>query len=376
MIHLAAPRIEIDLVKIAHNAKVLVKLYGSKGIGTMAVTKVVCGDPVVADILIKQNIPILADSKLTNIKAMREAGINAQFVLLKIPALSEVDSVIKYADISINTELVVIKKLSKAANDKNMRHKIILMIEMGDLREGILPEDLEDFIQAVLGLPGIEIVGIGANFACFGGVKPSAEKMAHLSSLAENIETKFKLPLSFVSGGNSANYNWFMSTNDTGKINNVRLGESIYLGRETLNRMAIPGLYTDAFTFISEIIEVKSKPSVPYGEIGQDAFGNVPEFQDLGQMNRAIMGVGSQDVLVSGLTPRLDIDILGSSSDHTVLNIKKSGLKVGDEVMFDLDYGALLSAMTSPYVSKEYTGVNYKPLKTTVQKGSTIAVQK
>lgn len=376
MIHLAAPRIEIDLAKIAHNAETLINLYGSKGIGAMAVTKAVCGDPIVAEVLIKQNIGILADSKLKNIRKMRESGINAQFVLLKIPAISEVDSVIKYANISINTELIVIRKLSKVAIDKNIRHKIILMVEMGDLREGILPKDLDEFIQEVLGLPGIEIVGIGANFACFGGVKPSTEKMAQLSSLAEHIEAKFMLPLSLVSGGNSANYNWFLSINNTGKINNVRLGESIYLGRETLNRMAIPGLYTDAFTFVSEIIEAKSKPSVPYGEIGQDAFGNIPEFQDVGQMNRAIMGVGSQDVLIPGLTPRIDIDILGSSSDHTVLNIKNSGLKVGDEVMYDVNYGALLSAMTSPYVAKEYTGINYKPLKMSIQKESTIAVQK
>lgn len=366
--HLAAPRIEIDLEKIAYNAEMLKKLYGSKGIGVMAVTKAVCGDPVVARILTKQNISVLADSKLTNIKKMRDAGVKAQFVLLKIPAISEVFSVIKYADISINTELVVIKKLSKAANDQNIRHKIILMIEMGDLREGIMPEHLDGFIQEVLDLPGIEIVGIGANFACFGGVKPSAEKMGQLSSLAANMEARFMLPLSFVSGGNSANYNWFMSTSDTGKINNVRLGESIFLGRETLNRTAIPGLYTDAFTFVSEIIESKSKPSVPYGEIGQDTFGNIPKFQDVGQMNRAILGVGSQDVLVSGLTPRLDVDILGSSSDHTVLNIKNAGLQVGDEVTFDLDYGALLLAMTSPYVSKEYTGI----IKNDVEKASII----
>lgn len=147
--HLAAPRIEIDLEKIAYNAEMLKKLYGSKGIGVMAVTKAVCGDPVVARILTKQNISVLADSKLTNIKKMRDAGVKAQFVLLKIPAISEVFSVIKYADISINTELVVIKKLSKAANDQNIRHKIILMIEMGDLREGIMPEHLDGFIQDV-----------------------------------------------------------------------------------------------------------------------------------------------------------------------------------------------------------------------------------
>ncbi|WP_373894491.1 alanine/ornithine racemase family PLP-dependent enzyme [Virgibacillus natechei] len=369
MSQLHAPRIEINLAKIAHNAGKLLRLYEPKGIGIMAVTKTVCGDPIVAKALVSQGIDTLADSRLKNIKRMRAAGIKAQFVLLRTPAMSEIDTVIKHVDISMNTELAVIKKLSATANRYNIRHKIILMIEMGDLREGIMPENLEDFILEVMDLPGIEVVGIGANFACFGGVKPSEENMSHLSSIAGEIEARFTLPLSFISGGNSANYSWFMSTPNTGKINNLRLGESIYLGRETLNRMVIPGLYTDAFTFVAEVIELKSKPSVPYGEIGQDAFGNRPLFQDLGQMNRAIVGFGSQDVLVSGLTPRLDMGILGSSSDHTVLNIRNTDLKVGDEVRFDLNYGALLLAMTSPYVSKEYTGAYKKLNGRGVQKG-------
>ncbi|MFC7062948.1 alanine/ornithine racemase family PLP-dependent enzyme [Halobacillus seohaensis] len=355
MSEFSTPRIEVNLSKLAYNARKLKGLYGARGIDIMAVTKTVCGDPAIAEALANQNIHILADSKLRNIMRMREAGIKAQFVLLRTPSISEVELVVKYADISMNTELAVIKRISTAANHQGIRHKIILMIEMGDLREGIMPENLDDIIQEVLNLSGIELVGVGANFACFGGVQPSEKNMGQLSSLVDHIEANFMLPLSFISGGNSANYNWFMSTRNIGKINNLRLGESIYLGCETLHRKTIPGLYTDAFTFITEVIEVKTKPSVPYGELGQDAFGNKPHFQDLGQMNRAIVGVGSQDVLVSGLIPRLKIDILGSSSDHTVLNIKNTNLQVGDEVMFDLNYGALLSAMTSPYVSKEYT---------------------
>jgi ornithine racemase len=348
------PRVEINLAKICHNAAKLVEIYGSKNIGIMAVTKTVCGAPEIARILLDKGIQMLADSKLANLQKMRDAGIKATFVLLRTPALSEIDSVIKNADISLNTELSVIKKLSEAALGYNTVQKIILMIEMGDLREGIMPENLENFIQEVLKLQGIKIVGIGANFACFGGVEPNEQKMNELSKLASAVETKFLLPLSYVTGGNSANYNWFMAADNVGKVNNLRLGESIYLGRETLNRRAIPELYTDAFTFVTEVIELKAKPSIPYGEIGQNAFGVLPEFQARGQMNRAILGVGNQDVLVAGLIPTQDIEILGSSSDHTVIDAKKSNLIVGDEVTFNVNYGALLSIMTSPYVYKTY----------------------
>lgn len=346
------PRIEINLEKIAHNAKTLKDLYGSKGIDVIGVTKGVCGNPYIANALVKSGIRILADSRIENIRRMLNAGVQAQFLLSRTPALSQAEAVVKYTDISLNTEISVIERLSRYAIDYDKLHKIILMVELGDLREGLMPADLDNTVKQVLKLKGIKLVGIGSNLACFGGVKPNKEKMEYLSSIANDIEEKFGLTLEYVSGGNSANYNWFMSTTDVGRINNLRLGESIYLGRETLFRKPIPGLYTDAMTLVSEVVESQIKPSLPYGEISQDAFGNVPEFKDQGQIRRAILNIGLQDVLVSGLTPRADIEIIGASSDHIIVNAKNMELNVGNELEFDLNYGALLSAMTSAYVNK------------------------
>ena len=351
---IVTPRIEIDLEKIAHNAKTLKKLYGSKGISITGVTKVVCGDPKIADVLVKSGISILADSRIDNIRKMRKAGIQAQFLLQRTPIPSQTELVVRYTDVSLNTELSVIKGLSRSAVKQGITHKIILMVELGDLREGLLPSDLENTVKEIIVLKGIEFVGVGTNLACFGGIEPDEEKMEYLSTIVKNIEEKFGLTLEFVSGGNSANYNWFISTKDIGKINNLRLGESIFLGCETLYRKHIPNLFTDAFTLITEVIESKIKPSVPYGNVHQDAFGNTPKFQDRGQIKRAILGVGLQDVLVSGLTPMLDIDILGASSDHIIVDAKQIELNVGNGVSFNLNYGALLSSMTSPYVIKKY----------------------
>ena len=346
------PRIEINLEKISHNAKALVQLYGSKGIDVIGVTKVVCGNPNIAKTLVKSGIRTLADSRIENIRRMLNAGVQAQFLLSRTPILSQAEAVVKYADISLNTELSVIEKLSTYAVDYDRLHKIILMVELGDLREGLMPSDIDSTVNHVMKLEGIELVGIGSNFACFGGVQPDDEKMGHLSSLADEIEESYGLTLEYVSGGNSANYNWFTSTTDVGRINSLRLGESIYFGCETLFRKPIPGLYRDAMTLVAEVVESKIKASLPYGEICQDAFGNVPEFRDQGKMRRAILGIGLQDVLVSGLTPRADIEIIGASSDHVIVNARDLELAVGNELEFDLNYGALLSAMTSRYVNK------------------------
>ncbi|NIA28667.1 MAG: alanine/ornithine racemase family PLP-dependent enzyme, partial [Actinobacteria bacterium] len=288
-----------------------------------------------------------------NIKKMRDAGIQTQFLLLRTP-LSQSESVVKYADISLNSEFSVIKELSKYAVKQDTTHKIILMVELGDLREGVMPSDLENTVKKVIKLKGIKLAGIGTNLACFGGIKPNDEKMGYLSSLAKDIEKKFGLALEFVSGGNSANYDWFMLTKDVGRINNLRLGESIFLGCETLERTPIPKLFTDAFTLFTEVIESKIKPSLPYGDVCRNAFGNTPKFHDIGKIKRALLGVGLQDVLVSGLTPISDIDILGASSDHLIVNAKHTDIKVGDNIEFNLNYGALLSAMTSPYIIKIY----------------------
>lgn len=348
------PRIEIDLSKIARNVKKMIELYGSKGISIIGVTKGVCGDPKIANVFLKNGINIIGDSRIANFRRMREAGIQAPFLFLRLPSLSEAESIVKYADMSLNTEVGVLKEISKIALKKNIKHKIILMVELGDLREGIMPSDLEDVVKEVICLEGIKLVGIGTNLACFGGVKPDDEKMNHLSSLAQSIEDNFGLTLELISGGATANYYWLKSTEDVGKINNIRLGESLLLGGISLDGKGIPGLYSDAFTLVAEVIESKVKPSLPYGEIGLDAFGNIPKFEDSGQIRRIILGIGRQDVLLSGLTPRLDFEILGASSDHLILDAKKTDLKVGDEVELDVNYGAMLAAMTSPYVSKKY----------------------
>ncbi|MGL5082378.1 MAG: alanine/ornithine racemase family PLP-dependent enzyme [Microcoleaceae cyanobacterium] len=349
------PRIEIALSQIRHNTRMLSELYGQQGISLMGVSKAVLGDPSIAEAMIQGGVKFIADSRLENIQKMKNARISTQFVLLRT-ALSQAESVVKTVDISLNTELETIKALSYYANAYNKVHQIIIMVELGDLREGILPCDLSQFIKETLDLSNIKIVGIGCNLACYGGIKPDDPKMCELSELANSIEKEFQISLEIISGGNSANYEWYESAQRIGRINNLRLGESILLGCETINRKAIPGLYTSAFKLIAEVIESKEKPSLPFGEICQNAFGNVPTFLDRGIHRRVIIALGRQDVLVSGLKPNHDLEILGASSDHVVLDSKNNDLRVGSEVKFNLDYGGLLAAMTSPFIKKQFVG--------------------
>lgn len=351
---MSTPRLEIDLAKLAHNAKKLSELYGAKGIKLTAVTKAVCGSPQVARVFLDNGIRSLGDSYIANIQHMRESGLEAQYMLLRSPKVSEVQQVVEFTDISLNSELVVIHLLGECAVKLGKVHRVILMVELGDLREGILPSEIHSMVKEILDMPGIQLAGVGTNLACFGGVKPTERNMNELSTIAEEIQDTYGISLEFISGGNSANYQWFMSSTVVGLVNHLRIGEALLLGMDTTTHEPIPGLYSDAFTLVAEVIECKTKPSKPYGDIGHDAFGNTPVFPDKGNMRRAILSIGRQDVDISAIHPTVKVEILGASSDHLILDAGDTALDVGTEVRFGVTYSTLLRAITSPYVEKVY----------------------
>ena len=347
-----APRLEIDLEKIRHNARILVKRLAVQGISVTAVTKATLGSPEIAHALLQAGVKTLGDARIENIIKMRHGGVSVPMALIRSPMLSQVARVVKYAELSFNTELDVIRMLSAAAQKAKRIHGIVLMIELGDLREGILPNSLAHIVREILRLPNIAIKGIGTNLACRSGVVPDAANMAVLSALANSIESTFGFPLEIVSGGNSANLNWALSGADTGRINNLRLGESILLGCDPLHRQPINGLHTDAITLVAEVIESKVKPSQPWGTIAQNAFGCPAAPKTGGHIHQSILAIGRQDIDPSGLEPPQGIDILEASSDHLVVKSCRFTHPVGTEITFQLNYSALLRAMTSPFVCK------------------------
>ena len=348
----AAPRLEIDLEKIYHNARTLVERLANQGISVTGVTKATLGSTEIAATLLRAGVKSLGDSRIENIEKMRLAQVPASMTLIRSPMLSQAKRVIEHADLSCNTEIEVIRKLSLEAQKAGRTHGVILMVELGDLREGIMPDDLADTVREMLNLPNILLKGIGTNLACRSGVSPDGKNMAILSELADSIEATLGLKVETVSGGNSANLEWALSCAEIGRINDLRLGEAILLGCETLHRQPIDGLHTDAVTLCAEVIEAKIKPSKPWGTIAQTAFGKIPPVTDRGLVTQAILAVGQQDIDPSGLQAPTGIDVMGASSGHLILECDCFQLSVGAEVVFQLNYSALVRAMTSPFVAK------------------------
>jgi len=119
-----------------------------------------------------------------------------------------------------------------------------------------------------------------------------------LVNIAEKLERDFNIDIKIISGGNSSSLFLINENKLPSKINNLRIGEAILLGRETAYGKKIDGTFDDVFRLVCEVVENKEKPSVPVGEKGLDAFGNKPVFEDKGIMQRAILGIGRQDIKI------------------------------------------------------------------------------
>lgn len=352
-----SPILEINLAKLRSNTFRVVEKCREIGISVLGVTKGFSAIPEIVAAMVAGGVDGLADSRMENIIEMRTDGFMQPMTLLRIPCLSDVQSVIAYATTSLNSELSVIRALAQAAEQQGQIHQIVLMVDVGDLREGVLPNDVLNTVREIMRLKGVALVGIGTNMGCLGGILPEIKNLGLLAHLGAMIEAKLGLHMDIISGGGTSTLQLVENKAVPPAINQLRIGEGILLGTDTTHSWTIPWLAQDAFRIRVEVIEVKAKPSLPTGTIGRDGFGHIPNFEDIGIRNRAIVAIGKQDVYVEGLVPvNKKFNILGASSDHLVVDITDSEgeIRVGDEIEFALTYSGLLLACQSHYITKVF----------------------
>jgi len=348
------PRIVVNTEKFKENLKFMINECHKRGVSVMGVSKVFCGDENLVQMMEDEGVDFIADSRISN---LAKTDTYVPKVLLRLPMISEAEDVVMYSHISLNSELETIKELNNKAKNLDTVHNIILMIDLGDLREGIFEEnEILSTVEEILKLKNIKLYGIGTNLTCYGGVIPSKETLEKLINYKNKIENKFKITLDIITGGNSSNIPLMMENEMPKGINNLRLGEILVLGRETAFGNFLDSMHDDVFTLYAEVIEVKIKPSVPVGDIGMNAFGKVPSFNDKGDIVRAILAIGQQDVDYRELVSEEGIDLIGSSSDHIIADVTKyeGKIKVGNVIKFKLTYASILSLFTSQYVGIYY----------------------
>jgi predicted amino acid racemase len=304
-------------------------------------------------------VTALGESRLENVARLREAGVTAPIWLVRAPSPAQADETVRLVDVSAISEVAIAEALDAAAGRAGRRHAILAMVDIGDLREGMMPETVSAFLSAVSGLANIDVMGVGASLTCYGAIVPDERNLGVLADIAAAAEVQLGHAL-VVSGGSSTSITPVFEGYAPGSIDNLRIGEAIVLGVDPATREPIPGieLHADAITLSVPVIECFVKPSLPIGTAAQDAFGTVPEFEDRGERRRAIVAIGRQDAPPQSLQP-VDprVEVLGASSDHLVLDVHDlpEAPVVGDAIEFVPGYSAVLALFTSAYVDKVFT---------------------
>jgi predicted amino acid racemase len=350
--------ITLDSIKLKANFNYLDQLFKKQKIKWTIVSKMLCGNRLYLSELLSYGVTQIADSRVSNLKIVKTIDPEIETMYIKPPAKRAIQSVVKYADISMNTEIETIKRLSEEAVKQGKKHKIIIMIELGELREGVVGEKVMDFYEQVFRLPSIEVVGIGTNLTCLYGVLPNHDKLIQLCLYEQLIEARFNKHIPYVSGGSSVTIPLIHQKLLPSGINHFRVGETLFLGTNVYDDTQFKKMNPDVFRLFSEIIELNEKPVVPNGELGTNVEGHEFNFSqdDIGQKTyRAIIDLGLLDVDDQHISPVDEqIKFVGASSDMIVMDLgeNKQGYKVGDLIEFKMDYMGTLRAINSRYIDK------------------------
>jgi len=355
-------RVVIDLNALRHNMHVIGGLMEQQQANWSVVTKSLCGHRDTIRALHFLGARSIADSRIGNLRQASDAAPELEKWYLRLPHLSAVPEVVAHADVSLNSEMEIIEALGREAVRQDRPHHIVIMIELGDLREGILPGSLVKFYEAVFDVPGIEVLGIGAQVGCLAGAVPNVDQVSQLLLYRELLELKFQRRLPIISAGSSNFLPLVLEGKIPRGVNHYRIGEALFLGTDLVSGGTIPGFRDDVVTLEAEIAEVKEKSLIPTGEVGATTpFDSLSPIADDHPMSpgqrgyRALVPLGQLDTDVAGLTTlNQQFQIAGASSDITVVNLgdEPAGLRVGDTITFRPNYSAFVRLMSAPYLEK------------------------
>lgn len=354
------PLLEVDLDKLRENLEALSGRCRDASVEIAGVVKGASALPEIARLFARGGVRFVATSRVDQLRVLREAGIDAPLMLIRVPMLSEVEEVAALSDASLQSDLTVLRALNAAAKRQGKVHQVMLMIDLGDLREGFW--DAEELVDAAVEtereLKNLHLLGVGVNLSCYGSVRPNARNMQGLVSLAADVERAVGRPLEYVSGGASTSMYMVLNGTMPCRVNLLRLGEIVLTGQ--IYGCSPDFTHKDVFTLKAEVVECRDKPSFPVGELTVDAFGKIARYEDRGVRRRALAAVGRVDYGdFADLRPRMPgVEILGASSDHTILDVEavKDEVGVGDVLEFDVGYPALVYLTNTKSVEIVYRG--------------------
>lgn len=356
------PNLTVDLKKIEKNAQIVCDFCRKWNIDVAGVIKFSNGDIKVSESYYKGGCKQLASSRTRQLKKIKETMADVETMLIRIPMISEAMEVVRWCDFSLNSEEKVLWALNDAAEECNSIHKVVLMYDVGDRREGIVERSkVVQLAQKVeREMNNLYLAGVGSSFACMSGVLPDENNLEELAICAKEIEIEIGRKLDIVSGGSSITLKVLYEDGNIPKeINHLRIGGAIAnpMGLRINRGVEIEGMSEEAFLLTAEVVEVGEKGSA-VGSSGKNWAGQSVEIVDNGLRRRAIVALGSQDIGDAKQLVPVDknITVIGGSSDHTVLDIGDVDhiVEPGDKIEFRVFYMPLLYCFATDNVELIY----------------------
>ncbi len=346
---------------LRHNHAELERRMAGHGVAYGIVTKLLCGNERLLREVLELGPREVMDARTGNLAAVRQIDPRVRTVYIKPPAPGNAAEVVRWADVSYNTELATLEALDREAERQGVVHGIVVMVEMGDLREGVMRERLLEFVGRALRFEHLRLEGLGTNFNCLNGTMPSEDKLWQLGLFRELVELRYGVDLRWVSGGTSVALPMLFDGRVPPAVNHFRIGESLFFGRDLREGRTFEGMRDDVFELEAEVIEVAEKPAEPSGPFGEDPFGGTRDESEgpVGTARRALLDVGWLDLDPEFLTPADDgVEIVDVSSDMTAVDVsaRTAPTRVGDRLRFRLRYMGALKALNSDYIDKVVVG--------------------
>lgn len=139
------PMMSVNLDAIKNNARVLSDMCGRNGISVAGVIKSSDGDLQIAKAYYEGGCKQIAVSRAKHLKKIKEIYPHIETLLLRSPTRCDMENTAKYADLSLHSDFDVLKCLNTEGKKWGTYPGVILMLDVGDLREGV--DNIDELVE-------------------------------------------------------------------------------------------------------------------------------------------------------------------------------------------------------------------------------------
>lgn len=345
----------IHLDKLRYNLTFIREICRKADLQPVWITKGCQAYADILELLVETPGEMLGDVSPANLKRARKRS-SGKLMMVQLPDPGRVAAIGACVDVWLVSDPAHARMIAGTAKQVGKHPELVLMVDVGNRREGVLPERTADTAAAILAIEGVALVGLGTAVGCYGGYRAGLADMERLVGIARKTETRLQCRFDILSAGSGT---MLLELAAQGRlperINQLRIGAALFVGEMPPTKTALPGLFHDAFILQGEVLETSLKPSIPAGNTGFDAFGKQVVFEDRGSRQLCILNFGLLEVDSYDLTPLTEgLRIIGATSNYTICDTTRCDPQpaMGDLLEFRMAYSSMARAMASDDVTK------------------------